>query len=223
MEIQYFGHSAFKLKGKAGIVVCDPFDSTVGIPFPSVSADVVTTSHDHFDHNAITRVKPTSRREKPFIIAAPGEYEVGGISIFGVPTFHDDTKGTERGKNTVFTIVLDHLRICHLGDLGHTLSDQDISQIGTVDILLVPVGGKFTITPAQAVEVISSIEPSYVIPMHYKTDLHNQEVFQELNTVDDFLKEYGVTKKAVATLNIEAGKLPEETEVVVLEIGKSSS
>lgn len=220
MEIQYFGHSCFKLKGKAGVVVCDPFDSSVGLSFPTVSADAVTVSHDHADHNASNRVKGTSRREKPFIVSAPGEYEIGGISIFGVPTFHDESKGTERGRNIVFTIVLDHLRICHLGDLGHTLTDQHISQIGSVDVLLIPVGGKFTLSATQAMEVISSIEPSYVIPMHYKTDLHNPDIYQELKTVDDFLKEYGVQKKPLNVLNVEAGKLPEETEVVVMEVGK---
>ncbi len=220
MEIQYLGHSCFKLKGKAGTVICDPYDSSVGFSLTSVSGDVVTLSHDHFDHNASNKVKGTARREQPFIVNSPGEYEVGGISIFGVPTFHDESKGTERGRNIVFTIVLDHLRICHLGDLGHTLTDQDVSQIGTVDVLLVPVGGLFTINAAQAVEVISSIEPSYVIPMHYKTDDHHPDTYKDMQPVDVFLKEYGVTKKPVTTLSVEMGRLPEETEVVIMEKSK---
>lgn len=220
MDIQYLGHSCFKLKGKAGIVVCDPYDSNVGFSLPNLSADVVTVSHDHFDHNASQKIKGTARREKPFLVSAPGEYEVGGISIFGVPTFHDSSKGSERGKNNIFTIVLDHLRICHLGDLGHTLTDQDISQIGTVDVLLVPVGGVFTINPTQAIEVISSIEPSFVIPMHYKTEEHHPDTFKDVQPLDTFLHEYGVTKKPVTSLSIDAGKLPEETELVVLEKGR---
>ena len=220
MDIQYLGHSCFKLKGKAGTVVCDPYESTVGFSLPNLSADVVTVSHDHFDHNASPKIKGTARREKPFLVTAPGEYEVAGISIFGVPTFHDESKGAERGKNIIFTIVLDHLRVCHLGDLGHTLTDQDISQIGTVDVLLIPVGGVFTINPTQAVEVISSIEPSFVIPMHYKTDEHNPDTFKDVQPLETFLHEYGVTKKPVSSFSVDAGRLPEETELVVLEKGR---
>lgn len=219
MEITYLGHSCFKLKGKNGTVVCDPYQGTVGFEMPNVSADIVTSSHDHSDHNAVSRVKGTARRDKPFVINAPGEYEVGGISIFGVPTFHDGSKGTERGRNSVFVIFMDHLRVCHLGDLGHELTDAQKSAIGPIDVLLVPVGGKFTINAEQAVKTIVSLDPSYVIPMHFRTDEHNPDLFSELTTLKEFLDEYGVTKTPVKSLEVSADRLPEETEVVVLARG----
>ncbi len=216
MEITYLGHSSFKLKGKPGVVVTDPFNEYVGFNLPSTSADVVTVSHQHPDHNAVENIKGTARREKPFVITQPGDYEVGGISVFGVVSFHDDNKGTERGGNTIFTIMIDEVRICHLGDLGHELTPEQISDIGPVDVLLCPVGGVFTLTPSQAVKAIHALDPSYVIPMHYKTPQHKEEVFGELSTLDDFLKAYGADVTPVEKLSVEKGNLPEETELVLL-------
>lgn len=216
MEITYLGHSAFKLKGKNGTVVCDPYQGSVGFEMSNVSADIVTSSHDHADHNAVTKVKGTARREKPFVITSPGEYEVGGISIFGVPTFHDASKGSERGRNTAFIIYMDHLRVCHLGDLGHELTDQQKTEIGSIDVLLVPVGGHFTISPEIAVKTITELDPFYVIPMHYRTEDHNADVYGDLKTLKAFLDEYGVVKEPVKSLDVDADKMPEETEVVVL-------
>lgn len=216
MEITYYGHSCFKIKGKDGVVVFDPYDPSVGFAASTLSADIVTSSHDHPDHNAVDRVKPTARRSKPFIITAPGEYEVGGISIFGTPTFHDANGGVERGKNTVYTVFMDQIRVCHLGDLGHDLTDKQKSDIGSIDVLLVPVGGVFTINPEKAVRTINELDPRYVIPMHYRTDEHHEN-FSGLKTLQDFLNEYGVTKKAAPSLSVEFGRMPEETEVVVLE------
>lgn len=217
MEITYLGHSAFKLKGKNGTVVTDPFGDKVGLSFPNVSADIITVSHQHGDHNAVERIKGTARRAEPFVVAYPGEYEVGGISIFGVKTFHDGAKGEERGVNTVFTIVIDELRICHLGDLGHELTASQVDEIGIVDVLICPVGGHFTIDPKQAVNTVQQIEPSYVIPMHYKTDKHT-EGFAEVQPLEAFLKEYGVHPTPQPKLVVEKLKLPEETELVVLDI-----
>lgn len=217
MEITYLGHSAFKLKGKNGTVLTDPFGDSVGLSFPNTSADIITISHQHGDHNATSKVKGTARRSTPFIVAYPGEYEVGGISIFGVKTFHDASKGEERGTNTVFTIIIDDIRVCHLGDLGHELSSSQLEEIGVVDVLLCPVGGHFTIDPKQAVSAIQQIEPSYVIPMHYRTEKH-AEMFSEVQPLEAFLKEYGVQPAPQPKLAVEKLKLPEETELVVLEI-----
>lgn len=217
MTITYHGHSCFKIKSKRGTVVTDPFSEYVGFPLPSLSADLVTVSHQHPDHNASNKVATTARRSKPFIIDAAGEYEVGGISVFGVPSFHDNSQGAERGRNTIFTMLVDGLRVCHLGDLGHELSSSMIEEIGEIDVLLVPVGGVYTIDPAQAVKTIRSLEPNVVIPMHFKTELHKQELFGEMKTVQDFLKEYGVEVSPVDKLDLEEGRLPEETEVVVLK------
>lgn len=217
MNITYLGHSCFKLKGKVGTVVTDPFHSYVGFNLPAVSADIVTISHSHQDHNQVQSVSSSSRRSRPFVIDMAGEYEVGGISVFGTKTYHDSAQGIERGENIAYVIYLDGLRVCHLGDLGHELTVEQRAEIGAVDVLLCPVGGVFTIDPKTAVAVIKSLEPSIVIPMHYKTPLHDEKVFGELATLHDFLVEYGVEVKAEDKLLVEKGRLPEETEVVVLE------
>lgn len=217
LQINYLGQSCFSLKGKEGIVITDPYDPKIGMTMPKVSADVVTVSHQHPDHNAISRVTPTVRRDKPFIIDAPGEYEVAGISVFGYPTFHDDKKGAERGPNIMYAIHLDGLVVVHLGDLGHELDEKTLEKLEKVDVLLIPVGGKFTIDAKTAVDVIREIEPSYVIPMHYKTEQHTHEMFSDLGTVEDFMKAYGVTKEPVGSFSISSSTLPEETELVVMK------
>lgn len=216
MDITYLGHSSFKLKGKQGTVITDPFDSSVGFPFPSASADVVTVSHMHGDHNNTKGVSGTARRENPWLVTAAGEYEVAGISVFGYETFHDATEGKDRGKNTVYKIVLDGLTVVHLGDLGHPLSNGLLETLGNVDVLLCPVGGGFTIDPEAATEVIQSIEPSYIIPMHYKTDTH-AAMFADIKTVEEFQKEYGVTAEPVASLTVSSGSAPDQTTLVVLK------
>jgi len=218
MEITYFGHSTFRLKGKAGTVVTDPYDNYIGLTLPSLAADIVTISHQHKDHNNLSKIKSGSKREKPFIIDQAGEYEVGDISIFGTKTFHDETNGSQRGENIVFTIMLDEITICHLGDLGHELTSDQLAQIGAVDVVLCPVGGVFTIDPVLAAKTIRSLEPSYAIPMHYKTSLHNNDVFGEVKELEDFLKVYGSEAKPVEKLNVDKARLPEETELVVLDM-----
>lgn len=216
MEITYLGHSSFKLKGKQGTVVTDPFASDIGFSLPSVSADMVTISHDHHDHNNIKGVSGTARREKPWIVNAAGEYEVAGISVFGYPSFHDDKEGEERGRNIVYSIVIDGINVVHLGDLGHELSDSFIEKLGNVGILLCPVGGVFTMDADKATEVIQAIEPSYIIPMHYKTPKH-AEAFAGLKTVEEFQKIYGVSSEPVKSLSVSVSSLPEQTTLVVLE------
>lgn len=141
MDISFLGHSAFKLKGKTASVVTDPYDPSIGLKFPKTEADIVTITHDHLDHNAADQVGGN-----PFVISGPGEYEVKGIKIIGVPSFHDEKKGEVRGKNTIYNIKIDGLYICHLGDLGQTeLGSEQSDAIGQVDVLLIPVGGFYTI------------------------------------------------------------------------------
>ena len=218
MTITYHGHSCFKLRGKNGAVVTDPYDDSVGFSLPSLSADIITVSHDHKDHNQVNRVSGTARRQRPFIINQLGEYEIGGISVFGVKSYHDEVMGAERGLNSIFTIVVDGIRVCHLGDLSHELTEKEISDIGNVDVLLVPVGGVFTINAKQAVMVTRAIEPSFVIPMHYNTQAHDQKTFGELQGGESFLKEFGADSvTTVDKLKLEGDRLPEEIEVVVLE------
>ncbi|EKD62462.1 MAG: Zn-dependent hydrolase of the beta-lactamase fold-like protein, partial [uncultured bacterium] len=168
MEITYLGHASFRIKGKTAVVVTDPFDPVMlGMKFPHVDADIVTVSHNHADHNMANLVAaPVGGSKK--VITGPGEYEIKGVSVLGFPTFHDDKNGELRGKNTVYVIYLDGYALCHLGDLGHTLSEETINQIGDVDILFVPVGGFFTLDVEKAIEVVHSIEPKVIIPMHFK-------------------------------------------------------
>lgn len=216
MEITFYNHSCFKIKGKNGTLVTDPYQASTGLTLPSISADVVTLSHSHDDHNAANKVSGTARRKEPFIVSEPGEYEIAGVSVFGLPSFHDNAKGAERGKNTIFTIFMDDLRVCHLGDLGHELTDELVEEIGTIDALLIPVGGHYTIDAKQAVKIVQQLEPYYVIPMHYRTQKHSA-MFDEVAPLETFLKEYGMSPAPVAKLNIEKSKMPEETELVVLE------
>lgn len=217
MDITYLGHSSFKLRGKTGTVVTDPFSADVGFRFPKVSADIVTVSHHHKDHDAVSQVSSTTRREKPFVIDAPGEYELFGISIFGHSSFHDDQNGRERGKNTIMVIHIDGVTITHLGDIGHLLSDDMIQHLGVIDVLLIPVGGFYTIGPKQASAIVEAIEPSIVIPMHYRTNRHGS-MFKEVVSVDAFLREMGKEgAEPQEKLTVTAGSLPEELDVTVLK------
>jgi len=216
MIITYHGHSCFKLKGKTGVVVFDPYDEAVGWTLPTLSADVVVISHGHHDHNNVKAVRATSRRDQPFVVTESGEYEVGGISVFGVSTFHDDQEGVLRGPNNVFTVLIDGIRVTHLGDLGHLLTAEQTEAIGGSDVLLCPVGGHFTIGPTEAVKVIHALEPSIVIPMHYLTEKHDKNLFADMKTIEDFLKEYSVETQPLPQLEVDHDRLPEETTVVVL-------
>lgn len=214
MDINYLGHSAFKIKGKNVSVVTDPFDSDmVGVKLAKTEADIVTISHNHPDHNKPEIITGVKR-----IIDSPGEYEISGTSFIGVPSFHDNKKGEEKGKNTIFVIEIDGLRLCHLGDLGHTLNESAIAEIGDIDILFVPVGGVYTIDAKTAVEVVNSIEPKVIIPMHYKTNEHKPETFSEVAPVEDFLKEMGLRVETLPKFSVKAGELSsEEQYIVVLE------
>lgn len=214
MDITYLGHSSFKLRGKQVTVVTDPFSSMVGLPFPKhTSADIVTVSHDHEDHNAAGVVEGN-----PFVVAGPGEYEIKGVGIVGIGVFHDDAAGAKRGKNTIYRIELDGISIVHLGDLGHELSSVEVDSLDGVDILFVPVGGVYTIDAATAAKVVSEIEPTIVIPMHYNRPGLDQKTFGALTGVDAFLKEMSKTEVTPQPkLTITKDKLPEEMQVVVLQ------
>ena len=217
MDISYLGHSSFKLRGKQSTLVTDPFSSSVGFSFPRVSTDVVTISHDHSDHNNTTNISGTARRSNPFIINYPGEYEVSGTSVFGVRTFHDTNKGAERGLNTVFVIHIDDVALVHLGDLGHELSDRQVEEIGDNDVVFLPVGGVYTIGPKEAAIVINQLQPSVVVPMHYRTLRHDKKTFGELSTLDEFLQEGGFEKKEMSKkLSLTRAQLPEEMEVLAM-------
>lgn len=214
MDITYLGHASFRLRSKNASVVTDPFDpKLVGLKYPKVSADIVTVSHEHKDHNSTDQVKDVQ-----MVINGPGEYEVKGVSIVGIQTFHDDKKGEKRGKNTIYLIEIDKLRLVHLGDLGHKLKESVVESLGTVDILMIPVGGEYTLGPALATEVIRDIEPSIVLPMHYKLPEMDEKAFGKLSSVDEFLKEVGMNVEKMDKLSIKKGDLLDgESKVVVLK------
>ena len=212
MDITYLGHSSFKIKGKTGSVITDPYDSAIGLKFTKSEADIVTISHHHSDHDKVEGVEGYKK-----IVDGPGEYEILGISIIGIPSFHDDKKGEERGKNTIYVFELDGLRICHLGDVGHALSQGIIDDIGTVDVLMIPVGGHYTIGPEQAVSIVQAIEPSIVIPMHFKAPGMN-ESFNDLSELDVFLKTLSSPVENLPKLSLLKEALSEqELRVCVLE------
>jgi L-ascorbate metabolism protein UlaG (beta-lactamase superfamily) len=216
MTIFWHGQSCFQIitnQGKNGqlSIIIDPFDETLGLRIPKLEADVLLISHDHYDHNNVKAVSGN-----PFLISGPGEYEIKGIYIQGVPSFHDKQKGKSRGGNTLYTIEAEEIKICHLGDLGQSeLTDEQLSAIGEIDILMIPVGGVYTIDSQDAAKVISQIEPKIVIPMHYALP----KLKIKLEGVEKFLKVMG--KKEIEPLNkltIKKKDLSqEEVKIIVLK------
>jgi L-ascorbate metabolism protein UlaG (beta-lactamase superfamily) len=208
MEITWLGHSCFKLKGKQATVITDPFSPAIGYTLGKVMADIVTVSHPHPGHSYVQGVA-----DEPRVLKSPGEYESGGVLTVGVHTFHDNEKGAQRGKNTVFVIDVDDVMICHLGDLGHVLTAEQVAEINGVDVLLIPVGNVSTIDAVQAAQIVRQLEPKIVIPMHYKTEAEKKD----LETADRFLKEMGV-KEAIAQpkLLVNKSSMPLTMQVVML-------
>lgn len=215
MEIYPLGLSSFKIRAKSVTLVTDPYDSTmVGLKFPkNVDADIVTVSHEHADHNHVAAISGS-----PFVVRGPGEYEIKGVSVIGVSTYHDAEEGNARGKNTVYRIEIEGVRFAHLGDLGHGLTSAQLDAIDGVDVVFVPVGGFYSLDPAKASEVIADIEPRIVIPMHYGRTELNQKVFGQLSPLSAFLKQMG--KDGITPLSkliVSKDKLPQEMQIVVLE------
>lgn len=214
MIITWQGHSCFKMQDKIGpdgvTVVTDPFGKEFGLKVPSFEADIVTSSHDHDDHNNVSAL-----RGNPFVINCAGEYDIKNVLIEGVDSFHDEQEGAERGKNIIFRFEIEDISIVHLGDLGKVLDSAQLEKLAGTDVLLIPVGGKYTINAKQAVEVISQVEPRIIIPMHYKTD---DLKIEGLDEVDKFIKEMGITPTYEDKLKISKRDLPsEEMELVILK------
>lgn len=216
MIITWQGHSCFKIQDKIGpegvTLVTDPFNKEVGYKVPNFEADIVTVSHDHDDHNNVSAL-----RGNPFVVNCAGEYDFKGVLIEGIDSFHDDKKGEERGGNIIYRIEIDDISVAHLGDLGDTLDNAQLEKLVGTDVLLIPVGGKHTIDAKKAVEVISQIEPRIIIPMHYG---HKDLKWKwELDSVDKFVKELGLTPTYEDKLKISKKDLPQEDmELVILSI-----
>jgi L-ascorbate metabolism protein UlaG (beta-lactamase superfamily) len=191
MTIIWHGQSFFEIlagptKNSSVKIAIDPFSEDMGLRFPKMEADIILVTHQHSDHNNIK-----SLGGNPFVISGPGEYEIKEVFIQGIPSFHDDSQGKERGSNTIFTIETEDLRLCHLGDLGQKeLSSDQLEKIGEVDVLMIPVGGVYTISGKEAMKIMSQIEPKITIPMHYALP----KLKVKLEEADKFLKLAGIKK-----------------------------
>ncbi len=212
MKIKWLGHAAFLITANNGTrIITDPYTVGGGIIYKDIAeaADIVTVSHEHGDHNNVKSVKG-----KPEVLKGPGTKNAKGIQFKGIGVYHDEQKGSQRGEDTIFCFTVDEVKLCHLGDLGHRLSDAQVKEIGPVDVLLMPVGGFYTVDVAGAADVASKIKPRVVIPMHFKT----AGCTYPINTVDDFLKGRERVKRLDASeVEFSSAKLPAATETVVLK------
>ena len=211
MTIQYIGHSFFKIISKETVVATDPFPEEVGLNPPKFKADILTVSHSHWDHNNIKTILGD-----PFLIENPGEYEVKDIFIRGIRSFHDQSQGKERGLNTIFLFKIESIKIAHFGDFGQKdLSSEQLEALEGVDIVMLPVGGVYTINAKEAHQIILKLEPKIVIPMHYKV---KGSKIDKIEPVDEFLKEMGVENiEPKEKLSLKEKDLPEETEIIYLK------
>ena len=208
MEITWLGYSCFRIHGSHSTIITDPYPPTLGYKLGQPAAEVITVSHPHPGHSFVQGVSGECKR-----ITGPGEYEISDVLITGVAAYHDAEQGKIKGKNTIYVIEVDDIDVCHLGDLGHTLSASQVAEIGHVDVLFLPVGGGNTINAAKASEVVRQLEPKIVIPMHYKTP----ELNRELDPVDKFLNEMGVKQmEPRPKLTISKSSIPDILQVVVL-------
>ncbi len=215
MKIKWYGHAAFLVTTDQGVkIILDPYEAGAyggQLAYGKIKdqADLALTSHDHADHND-TKSLPGS----PQVVKGSGSKVVKGISIKGIPTYHDPSKGSERGENTIFLLTVDGMQLCHLGDLGHVLNEKELKEISPVDILLIPVGGYFTIDAKEATRVAEQIKPKVLIPMHFKTS----KCGFPISPLEDFLKGKPAPKRVGASeTTFEKDSLPQKMEIVVLE------
>jgi L-ascorbate metabolism protein UlaG (beta-lactamase superfamily) len=221
--LTWFGQSTFVLKTSSGLTaLLDPMATNMGYTLTPVDGvDLVTISHEHTDHNnaALATGSPTVLRGLAGNDWAKIDQKIKNVRVYTVATYHDDTQGSARGKNAVFVFDLDGLRIVHLGDLGHKLSDDQIKQIGAVDALMIPVGGFFTVDGKGAAEVVGQLKPKIVIPMHYKTPDLGASTAARLTDTEPFITALGTTAKVTQpgkVVTISSLKLPTELTVMVM-------
>jgi len=214
MQIIWHGQSLFEIittpqKNSQLRIVVDPFDETIGLKIPKLEADILLITHSHRDHNNVKAVSG-----KPFLIEGPGEYEIRGVFIQGIQSWHDDKQGLERGGNTIYLIESEEINICHLGNLGQKeLTSEQLEKIGEIDILMIPVGGIVTIDGKEAVKIISQIEPKIIIPMHYSLP----HLKSKLEGVDKFLKAANSKKiEPLAKLSIKKKDISEEEAKIII-------
>lgn len=212
MEIKWFGQSCFAITSNNGTrIVIDPFDKKIGYPLPDLEADIITTSHNHSDHNNVSIVRGEFKH-----LDKLGQYLENGIFISGIPTFHDSKGGIFRGNNLVFKYTIDDINVCHCGDLGHKFSPEQLGQIGSVDILLLPVGGLATINALAAVEVMEQLKPVITIPMHYRTKALGLLGYL-FSPVEKFLSLSARTTMTIKNLSLTKEDLETYRGIVVLD------
>ncbi len=211
MKIKWLGHSCFLITSVEGVrIVLDPYKSESHLNYVEVreKADLVTTSHEHYDHN-YTALIPG----KPEVVKGRGVRNIKGIAIRGIDAWHDAAGGKERGSNTIFCLLIEGMQVCHMGDLGHLPTAEQLIEIGTVDILLLPVGGVFTIDVKAATELMDKLKPKVAIPMHYKTDRCTWLQY----SADDFARGKNSVKRLdTSEIEINKAKLPETPEIIIL-------
>jgi len=212
MKIKWLGHASFLITSDAGTkIITDPYVTGGDLSYGEIeeSADIVVVSHDHSDHNNVSAVGGN-----PELVRGAVTTEIKGIEFKGISTYHDEAGGNKRGRNTVFCFVVDGIRVCHLGDLGHQLSDKQVAELGKVDILLIPVGGFYTIDAKVASQVCDGLKPKVIIPMHYKT---NKCGFP-IAGVDEFLRgKKEVSRLDASEAEFKQGELPATTQIIVLK------
>lgn len=220
MKIRYLGHSCFQLTESTGTsIVTDPYGD-VGFDLPRVNADVVTVSHSHYDHNNVGAVGG-----KPIVLNKEGNYEIGGVRITAIKCFHDDEYGAKRGDNLIFKFRMDGIEVCHLGDMGEECSSSLLEALLPAHVLLIPVGGTYTINAEQAKEYVDRIMPSVVIPMHYKTkgleiDIEKVDEFTDLFDNDN-MEEIEVIESEESELEFFRDDISDEsTQIIVMERAK---
>ena len=221
MNIIWRGQSCFEItatpaKNSQVKIVIDPFSEEIGLKVPKMEADILLVSHGHHDHDNVKAVSPVKGASSPFLISGPGEYEIKNVFIQGIDSFHDDKKGKEKGENTIYVIETEDLKLCHLGDFGQKeLFEEQLEKINEVDILMIPVGGNYTISAKEALKIMSQIEPKITIPMHYALP----KLKLKLDGVDKFLKMLGIKKVTPESkLSIKQKDISlEEAKVTVLK------
>ena len=207
MEITWYGRACFRLRGRDATVISDPCPPSTGFVAGKHSVDLLTISHDHPDHSYTRSINAG------LTLTRPGECEYRDLLVTAVRAFHDGEGGAARGQSVIFAVEIDGVHVCHLGDLGHLLTDEQLSELGPIDVLLVPVGGQTTLSPAEAAEVVSQVSPKLVIPMHYAVDGGSVDLFG----AEKFLHEMAAEPIRQPKAQVTASSLPDETQVVVLE------
>jgi L-ascorbate metabolism protein UlaG (beta-lactamase superfamily) len=208
-EIKWFGHACFRLRSRDATILTDPVPRSFGYKVDKQKVDIVTISHNHPGHNNVDLASG-----EPKLVNGPGEYEMNDVFITGIATWHDDKKGAEHGRNTAYLFDLEDLVVCHLGDLGHTLTEAQVESMSSADVVIIPVGGGTALDATKAVEVIGQLEPKIVIPMQYQTPSGDSQ----RDPLERFLKEMGITDVTPRDkLTVRGNDLGDSLEVVVLE------